>query len=250
MKQKTLGIAWNHRADYWRKNEKNRSVHERRTDRKKKKHESRKLAETARTPEQSANTRCGGFKKCLPAEYPQADFPEANMRINYEPCSNSRTARDARGWGENWSPLLQSNQGSGLSLRCSRGSPCPSVSLLCTFRSPPLSSQIPFSSRLLSLPLSFFLFYFSFEALFNFCREIFPVHDDYYSQEMEEENRSREPMQGGSYDRCKRMGYGSREIVWKCLDNSATCMLYRLPMHVTFVRLVFNRNLNFKKEKF
>ena len=72
-------------------------MHERRTGREKKKHESRKLAETARITEQSANTRCGGFKKCLPAEYPRADFPEANMRINYVPCSNSRTVRDAQG---------------------------------------------------------------------------------------------------------------------------------------------------------
>lgn len=69
--------------------------------------------------------------------------------------------------------------------------------------SPRRASSLPLSLSL-SLSHSFFFFYFSFEALFNFCRGIFPVHSDYYSQEMEEENRSRElVVQGGSYGHYK-----------------------------------------------
>lgn len=68
------------------------------------------------------------------------------------------------------------------------------------------SSSLPDALPLLLLSLvHFFFFYFSFEALFNFCRGIFPLHSDYYSQEMEEENRSRElrVVQGGSYGHYK-----------------------------------------------
>lgn len=73
-----------------------------------------------------------------------------------------------------------------------------------SFSSSSLPDALPLL-LLLSLSHSYFFFYFSFEALFNFCRGIFPLHSDYYSQEMEEENRSRElrVVQGGSYGHYK-----------------------------------------------
>ena len=133
-------------------------------------------------------------KKCLPAGYPQAGFPEANMRINYEPCSNSRTEGCKGGEGKIGHPYY-SRTITTLSLSVS---PRLSFFLLFLF-SPRRASSPPPLSR------SFFFFYFSFEALFNFCRGIFPLHSDYYSQEMEEENRSRElrVVQGGSYGHYK-----------------------------------------------
>lgn len=62
-----------------------------------------------------------------------------------------------------------------------------SVSLFL-WSAPSSSSSLVTDTILLSSPF----FYFSFEALFNLCRGIFPVHGDYYSQEMEEENRNGE----------------------------------------------------------
>lgn len=62
-----------------------------------------------------ANTGAEDLKKCLSAGYPGASgFPEADTRINYEACSNSRTWGEAGGVRENWSPLLQSNRGHSL----------------------------------------------------------------------------------------------------------------------------------------
>lgn len=71
----------------------------------------------------------------------------------------------------------------GTPLPSSSVSLCPSVSL--SSRASPLHPPLPLRSL---------LFYFWFEALFNFCREIFPPRNDYCSPEiaeMEEENRSR-----------------------------------------------------------
>lgn len=116
------------------------------------------------------------------------------MRINYEPCSNSRTEGCKGGEGKIGHPYY-SRTITTLSLSVS---PRLSFFLLFLF-SPRRASSPPPLSR------SFFFFYFSFEALFNFCRGIFPLHSDYYSQEMEEENRSRElrVVQGGSYGHYK-----------------------------------------------
>lgn len=81
----------------------------------------------------------------------------------------------------------------------------------------------------LSLSLSLIFFYFSFEALFNFCRGIFPVHSDYYSQEMEEENRSRELLWcKGVVTATTRGEKRFEEIVWKFLDNSVGRALYAI----------------------
>ena len=111
-------------------------------------------AESSRKPRGhrgSANIRCGGFKKCLPAGYPEAGFPEANMRINYEPCSNSRTEGRT---GVRWklAALITVEPGSNFSSLSFRRScfPCPCFSDL-HLRPLPLSSQTRFSS-----PLFFF----------------------------------------------------------------------------------------------
>lgn len=123
-----------------------------------------------------------------------------------------------RGWGENWSPLLQSNHHHSFSL-----SLCFSASR-SSFSSSPLPDALP-----LSLSLSLIFFYFSFEALFNFCRGIFPVHSDYYSQEMEEENRSRELLWcKGVVTATTRGEKRFEEIVWKFLDNSVGRALYAI----------------------
>lgn len=225
-------------------------MHERRTGRKKKKHESRKLAETARIPEQSANTRCGGFKKCLPAEYPRADFPEANMRINYEPCSNSRTVRDARGWGENWSPLLQSNQGS-VSLSVVRV--VLRVSLLCTFRSPPLSSQIPFSSRLLSLPLLFYFISHSrlcLTSVAEFFRSTTIITPRRWKRKTGAENRCKGVVMTTTreWDMVPGKSFGNASII---RPHRYIYMLCRLPtvLHMTIARLVFQQKFEFEERE-
>lgn len=110
---------------------------------------------------------------------PGARFPEANARINYEPCSNSRT-EERRAAGANGAAEGGGHPYYGRSRETPRFL-CPSVSLSLFFR--PLS------------PTSPLLFYFCFEALFNFCREIFPPRNDYCSPEIaemeEEENRIR-----------------------------------------------------------
>jgi len=72
------------------------------------------------------------------------------------------------------------------------------VTLITVEAGKPPGSYVPtflcLSLSLSSRPLSPAspLFYFCFEALFNFCREIFPPRNDYCSPEiaeMEEENR-------------------------------------------------------------
>lgn len=107
--------------------------------------ESSSSLETAR---KSKYPLCGGFKKkkCLPAGYPQASFPEANMRINYEPCSNSRTEGCKGGEGKIGHPYY-SRTITTLSLSHS-------VSPRLVLPSLPLLSQTRFLS--LSLFLSFF----------------------------------------------------------------------------------------------
>lgn len=108
---------------------------------------------------------------------PGARFPEANARINYEPCSNSRT-EERRARQERTEPRREV------------------VTLITVEAGTPPGFYVPSFLRLfLSFPvLSRPLFYFCFEALFNFCREIFPPRNDYCSPEiaeMDEENRIR-----------------------------------------------------------
>lgn len=112
--------------------------------------------------------------------------------------------RDAGGRGENWSPLLHSSQEHSL------------LSVLYV--------SLYVSLLLVAFPLSsrgYLFFRFSFEALFNFCRGIFPTRGDYCSQEIEEENRAPSAAATGQFrtlrerrERIARNARGSRtEIV-------------------------------------
>lgn len=123
-----------------------------------------------------ATIRCRSLKMSLPRTltHPRRVF-QKRMRVLIMSLVQTGEQRNAapqertesrRG---RWSPLLRSKPGQPRFL-------CPSVSLF---------------SRASPRPL---LFYFWFEALFNFCREIFPPRNDYCSPEiaeMEEGNRIR-----------------------------------------------------------
>lgn len=90
-------------------------------------------------------------------------------------------------------------------------------------------------------------FYSSFEALFNFCRGIFPAHGDYCSQEMEE-NRSRElpcagaatrptpEGEGNGHSRRPRKSFGNASIIRLFAGNHPSCssgLLDRTDSHMT-----------------
>lgn len=108
---------------------------------------------------------------------PDARFPEANARINYEPCSNRRT-EERRAAGANGAAEGDGHPYYGRTRDTHR------------FLYIPPFLSLPILSR----PRSCFFFYLCFEALFNFCREIFPPRNDYCSPEiaeMEEKNRIR-----------------------------------------------------------
>ena len=123
-----------------------------------------------------ATIRNRSLKMSLSPSTPGARFPEANARINYEPCSNSRT-EERRAAGANGVA-----EGGGHPYY-GRSWETPPVSMSLRFS---VSLSLSLSLSLRSLSSTSPLFYFCFEALFNFCREIFPPRNDYCSPEIAE----------------------------------------------------------------
>lgn len=153
-----------------------------------------------------ATIRSRSLKMSLSPSTPSPRFPEANARINYEPCSNSRT-EERRAAGANGVAEGGGHPYYGRSWETPRFL-CPYVSLSLSFRS--LSSTSP-------------LFYFCFEALFNFCREIFPSRNDYCSLEIAERWRRKTGFGCGLSclrTMCRDATHQTRNCARKCSEKS------------------------------
>lgn len=159
-----------------------------------------------------ANIRCvEDLKKKKNVSLPQAGFPEANMRINYEPCSNSRTEGCKGGEGKIGHPYY-----SRTITTLSR-----SVSPRLVLPSLPLLSQTRFLSSSLSLSHTHFFFFISHSRLCltsvaEFFRSTAIITPRRWKRKTGVENSWCKGVVTATTRGVKRF----EEIVWKFLDNS------------------------------
>lgn len=167
--------------------------------------------------EESKYPSCGGFKKkkkCLPAPgYPQAGFPEANMRINYEPCSNSRTEGCKGGEGKIGHPYYSRT------ITILSRSVSPHLSFFLLFLSSPRRASSP------PPPLSLSFIFFFFISHSRLC--LTSVAEFFRSTAIITPRRWKRKTGVENSEWCKGVVTATtrgekrfEEIVWKFLDNS------------------------------